>query len=195
MNKYKLGIIIGKTGSGKDSIWQAIPESDFVHKVISTTTRPMREYEHQDVHYHFIDKYDFITQDNLDQFLDTSIFNGWYYGTHINDLDRDKVNLIIADNTRLTDLLVHPDVRLCIFMIDATDKERILRCLNREDDPDVKEIVRRFSAEEEDYKSKEFLLVEKYIRPLVHISNHDDEMEQAVAAITERLEEWAKQDK
>lgn len=43
--KYKVATIMGKTGSGKDSVYKSIPETDKIHKVISTTTRPMREYE------------------------------------------------------------------------------------------------------------------------------------------------------
>lgn len=189
--KYKIAIIIGKTGSGKDTIFKKIEESDKIHKVISTTTRPMREYEVDGVDYHFIDRYDFIEQDNFDKFIDTSIFNGWYYGTHINDLDTNKINILVGDNARLLDLLVNDQIDPIIFFIEATGKERLLRCLTREENPDVDEIVRRYSAELEEYDSKEFHLIDRYVRPAKVIPNHEGDLEDAVAAITSTLESWA----
>lgn len=191
MAKYKIAIIIGKTGSGKDSIFKELQESNILHKVISTTTRPMREYEEDGVDYHFIDRYDFLAQDNLDKFLDTSLFNSWYYGTNIDDLDENKINILVGDNSRLLDLLTNDSVEAIIFYIEASDKERLMRCLTREENPDVHEIVRRFAAEEEDYGSKEFQLIDRYVRPAKTISNHDGELQKAIAAITSAIESWA----
>lgn len=191
MAKYKIAIIIGKTGSGKDSIFKELQESDTLHKVISTTTRPMREYEEDGVDYHFIDRYDFLAQDNLDKFLDTSLFNSWYYGTNIDDLDENKINILVGDNSRLLDLLTNDSVEAIIFYIEASDKERLMRCLTREENPDVHEIVRRFAAEEEDYGSKEFQLIDRYVRPAKTISNHDGELQKAIAAIMSAIESWA----
>ena len=191
MAKYKIAIIIGKTGSGKDSIFKGLQESETLHKVISTTTRPMREYEVDGVDYYFIDKYDFFEQDNFDKFLDTSVFNGWYYGTNIDNLDENKINILVGDNSRLLDLLTNDSVEAIIFYIEAFDKERLMRCLTREEDPDVHEIIRRFVAEEEDYGSKEFQLIDRYVRPAKTISNHDGELQEAIATITSAIESWA----
>ena len=66
-----------------------------------------------------------------------------------------------------------------------------MRCLTREENPDVHEIVRRFVAEEEDYGSKEFQLIDRYVRPAKTISNHDGELQEAIAAITSAIESWA----
>lgn len=189
--RYKIAAILGKTGSGKDSVFKAIEETDKIHKVISTTTRPMREYEEDGVDYHFIDRYDFLEMDNRDQFLDTSVFNGWYYGTNINDLQEDKVNVIIADNSRLLDLLTDKQVDTLIVFIESSPKERLLRCLTREEDPDVSEIVRRYVAEEEDYDTKEFQLINRYVRPALTIPNHDGQLDSAIERTIAALNHWA----
>lgn len=189
--KYKIAVLIGKTGSGKDSIFKALKETDKIKKVISTTTRPRRLYEENDIDYHFIDDYDFVLLDNQDKFLDTSFFNDWRYGTNIDDLDETKINIIISDSHRLIDLLINTEVDVIIFFIEATGKERLLRCLNREEDPDADEIVRRYIADEEDFGTKEFQLVNRYVRPTVIIPNHDGEMEQAVTQIQTILDNWA----
>jgi guanylate kinase len=43
------------------------------------------------------------------------------------------------------------DIRVVGFYVKADDKTRMLRQLNRETNPDVREIVRRFTADEEDF--------------------------------------------
>ena len=42
-------------------------------------------------------------------------------------------------------------IDLTVYYVQASDKERLLRQLKREEDPDVKEIIRRFSADEQDF--------------------------------------------
>lgn len=120
------------------------------------------------------------------------MFNGWYYGTNINDLQEDKVNVIIGDNSRLLDLLTNKQVDTLIIFIETTGKERLLRCLTREEDPDVHEIVRRYTAEEDEYDTKEFQLINRYVRPALTIPNHDGQLEDAIKRTMAALERWAK---
>ena len=47
-------------------------------------------------------------------------------------------------------------VKIYQYYIHASDKQRFLRQLNREEYPDVKEIIRRYSADEEDFKNINF---------------------------------------
>ena len=157
-----------------------------------TTTRPMREYEQQDVDYHFVDRYDFLREDNLDHFIDTSIFNGWYYGTNYDDLDPSKINVLISDNVRVFDLLIDDRIDTLILLVDATGKERLLRCLTREENPDVDEIVRRYSDEIDEYDGRDFKLINRYIKPVVEIPNHDGGFEDAVKLALDAIENWAK---
>ena len=54
-----LTIIIGKTCSGKSSIVKELRKYGF-HSILTTTTRPIRNGETQDVDYHFISEKEFL---------------------------------------------------------------------------------------------------------------------------------------
>jgi hypothetical protein len=55
-------------------------------------------------------------------------------------------------------LIENEDVELGLIWVIADDKIRVIRQLNREERPDVHEIIRRFSTDEDDFKrAKDFL--------------------------------------
>jgi guanylate kinase len=88
--------------------------------------------------------------------LEATGFRDWYYGTTFDLLDKDKINIGIFDPIRLKDLMENKEVEVLVFNIVASAKTRLMRQLNREDDPDVKEIIRRFEADNEDFKNIKF---------------------------------------
>ena len=55
-NKYQVVALVGKAGAGKDTVQKVTCEKHplMFHKIISCTTRPMREKEMQGVDYNFI---------------------------------------------------------------------------------------------------------------------------------------------
>jgi guanylate kinase len=83
--------------------------------------------------------------------LEWTRFNNWNYGTSIEELDEDKINIGVFNPYGIYNLSKNPNVKLSIYKINCSDKTRLLRQLNRENNPDVKEIIRRFSADEEDF--------------------------------------------
>ena len=46
-------------------------------------------------------------------------------------------------------------VDLTAYYVQTSDKERLIRQLNREENPDIKEIIRRFSTDEQDFEDLE----------------------------------------
>jgi len=82
MNKGKLFIISGPSGSGKDTLLQELfkvrPEIKFS---ISSITRPMRQGEVEGGKYHFISREEFEELIKNDALLEYNIFVGNYYGT------------------------------------------------------------------------------------------------------------------
>ena len=82
MNKGRLFIISGPSGSGKDTVMKELfkirPTLEFS---ISSITRPMREGEVQGEKYNFISREEFEDMLNHDQLLEHNVFLGNYYGT------------------------------------------------------------------------------------------------------------------
>lgn len=179
MKKIKIKAICGKAGSGKDTILRevikAFPQNN---KIINCTTRPIRENETNGINYHFLTIPEFTDKLINGKIIEASEFNNWFYGTDIETLSQSNTNIGVFNPTGIEILMENPSIDLTIFLIEATDKNRLLRQLNREENPDVKEIVRRFSADEKDFNHFEL-----FASPIVLHNNSKEDLEYAVKVI------------
>lgn len=154
--KKQVIAICGKSGSGKDTIMKEIlkryPNS--FKPIVSYTTRPRREHETEGIDYHFISKQEMANKIVNNEMLEVSEFNGWFYGTAIDSLSDDYINIGVYNLDGLEYLCQNEkDTDNLIFYIDASDKTRLIRSLNREENPDVGEIIRRYGTDKEDFSS------------------------------------------
>lgn len=148
--------LMGKAGAGKDTILRYLCDHYDVHEIVSCTTRPPRQGEVDGVNYFFLSNEEFATKVLNFEMLEATEFNGWFYGTDETSLSANKINLGVFNPAGIDALRENPHIDLTVIMVDATDKERLIRQLNREDNPDVKEIIRRFKTDEEDFAEVEF---------------------------------------
>ncbi len=171
-NKYKILAIMGKAGSGKDTLMQALlDEPEFIGAVpiISCTTRPIRDNEKDGVNYHFLTKEQFTEQILNGEMLEATVFNDWCYGTSLNNLTTDVLNIGVFNPEGVGLLRENKNIDLTVIYVEATDKTRLLRQLNREENPDCHEIVRRFGADEADFTKQEIT----YLKPDVFVTNNE----------------------
>jgi guanylate kinase len=156
---YKIIALMGEAGSGKSACLNALLTSNpAYHKIITCTTRPPREREKDGVDYYFLTKENFEGKINTNQMLEWTYFNGWYYGTPISSLSNKDVNVGVfnpAGVQRLTKLkqINQEKVELKVYYLRTSAKERLLRQLNREENPCIDEIIRRFSADKKDFEA------------------------------------------
>lgn len=159
--KYKIVALIGESGSGKDTVLkETVQKYPELHRIITCTTRPPREYEDDGVDYHFYSHEDFIRDIWNKKIIEYSVFNTWFYGTSINALQKDKINIGVFNPTSIRTLIKDPDCDVLVIYVRASDKERLLRQLGREKSPNVREIVRRAAADYEDFDDLEFDYIE-----------------------------------
>lgn len=154
----KILIVIGKSGTGKDTLVGVLSEMPFFNKVITTTTRPKRDYEIDGLNYHFITPEEFAHKILDGSIIEASCFNeNWFYGTQDKDYDSKLINILSCDPTRVSALLeASSEYDIDIIYLDTKDKVRLIRCLNREDNPDVSEIIRRYKTDEVDFSNLDF---------------------------------------
>lgn len=155
MSKYKVIAICGKSAAGKDTVLQTMLSvlGDEVHEIISHTTRPPREGEVSGINYHFITDDEFLHKIWHNEMLETAKYRNWWYGTAIEALNENKINIGVFNRKGLDSLKNYKgDLDLFIVYVTASDKMRLLRSLLREENPDVAEIVRRYQADEEEWK-------------------------------------------
>ena len=161
MNNYKMIILVGKAGSGKDTILRELVKNNpYLHEIVSCTTRPPREGEVDGVNYHFLSGEEFAEKVLNNEMLEATCFNDWFYGTGYQSLDENKINVGVFNPTGVESILAYKNIDAHIFFIDATDKNRLIRQLNREENPDVDEIIRRYKADMIDFEFLEFKHIE-----------------------------------
>ena len=76
-----LTIITGKSGAGKSTIVKELEKYGF-HPVLTTTTRPKREKEIQNVDYHFVSEEEFLEKIDQNYFAEYKVYKTelgiWY---------------------------------------------------------------------------------------------------------------------
>ena len=149
--KYKILALCGESGVGKDYILNHLcsyPDfKDKVHKIVSCTTRPPREGEVDGEDYHFLTVDDFAEKVLNMEMLEATLFNNWGYGTSISSLDKDKINIGVFNAEGINNLTEDNRIDLWPIRIWVSPKQRLINCLNREENPDCNEICRRFLAD------------------------------------------------
>ena len=156
---YKIIALIGEAGCGKDTIMKQVLAAapDRFNEIISCTTRPPREGEIDGVNYHFLTKDEFIIDVLANKMLEHTNFNGWNYGTSKDALREDKINIGVFNPAGIYALKDKEDIELEVYRVIVSDKERMLRQLNRETTPNVDEIVRRYSTDKTDFNHLDFI--------------------------------------
>ena len=161
---YNIVILMGEAGAGKDSMMQEVLHKlaekghmADVHEIVSCTSRPMREGEAHGINYYYYHPNDFEMKILNDEMLEFTKFNNWWYGTGYDSVRSDGVvNIGVFNPAGVRQLVDRPDCNVKVFWICTCDKNRMLRQLNRESCPDVREIIRRFNADYEDFKDIDF---------------------------------------
>lgn len=159
MKKIKLLALFGESSSGKDSIKHWLEyKLDNAHGITMYTTRPKRNYETNGSEYYFISKEGFSALQRKYGMLEYTCFNNWFYGTPLYEIQEDKINIGVFNPYSIRFILKNFSDLIDILpvWIKADEKERLLRSLNREKNPNCEEICRRFLADQEDFSNIDF---------------------------------------
>ena len=150
-DKYKILALFGESGAGKDTLKDILAKREQTNKIVNTTTRPIREGEINGVSYHFIPPAEFAAGILNGDFIEATDFNDWFYGTSIKELKEDTVNIGVFNIYGIECMLTDPRLEVLPVYIKTSDKLRLLRALEREENPNCHEICRRFLADKKDF--------------------------------------------
>lgn len=169
----KLFCIMGKSASGKDTIFKKLTQDENLDlkRVVSYTTRPMREGEQEGVEYHF------VTAQRLEELQkegkvierrDYSTVHGiWSYFT----VDDGQVNFSLnQDSIIIGTLESYQKIRtyfgkanvipLYIHVEDGLRLERALERERQQEEPRYAEMCRRFLADAQDFSEEKMAACE-----------------------------------
>ena len=188
----KLFNIMGKSASGKDTIYQKLlehPALDFKRLVIYTT-RPIRDGEKDGQEYYFVDEDAFQQMKAEGKIIEDreyyTVYGLWRYFTAAN-LQLDKYDYLgIGTLESFVQLKkYYGEEAICPLYIEVEDGERLKRAIAREETQDIpkyEEMCRRFLADCKDFtedKIKEAGIVRRFQniesnRTLQEIENYLD---------------------
>lgn len=158
----KLFVIMGKSSTGKDTVYKELLKSGSLKPIVMYTTRPMREDETDGKEYFFTSDKDVEAYQAENKIIEMRSYNTiqglWrYYTLDDGQIDRnsDDKYVIIATLQAYEIYLAYygSDMVIPIY-IEVDDKTRIHRAIEREDRqhrPDYVEMCRRFLADEQDF--------------------------------------------
>ena len=158
--KPKILAIYGMSAAGKDTFLNHLSNNFDVNKILLTTSRPPREKEIDGVNYLFKKKKDILRDDN---FLWPIDYNSWIYAIAKESIKNDKINIGVFNTYWMKKLFEDDDEHFDLMAIEvsASDKDRLMRSLRREKNPDCDEICRRFLADKQDFNDVEFNCAKK----------------------------------
>ena len=158
--KPKILAIYGMSAAGKDTFLNHLSNNFDLNKILLTTSRPPREKEIDGVDYLFKKKKDILKSDN---FLWPIDYNSWIYAIAKESIKNDKINVGIFNTYWMKKLFEDNDEHFDLMAIEisASDKDRLMRSLRREKNPDCDEICRRFLADKQDFNDVEFNCAKK----------------------------------
>lgn len=160
----KIFYLMGKSASGKDTIYKKIKEAvPELKQVVIYTTRPIRAGEQEGVEYHFTDEAEFRQWEASGKVIEYRIYQTahgpWIYYT-VDDGQFDGETNLIAIGT-LESYVQMKDYfgteKIVPIYVEVEDGLRLARALERErsqEQPKYKEMCRRFIADSEDFSEE-----------------------------------------
>lgn len=143
----KIVVLLGASGSGKSTIEKEIESKGF-KRIISHTTRPIRDGEIDGINYHFVDINEFELSSMEGRFITETLYNDWKYGIKKSEIPLNSESVVVLEPIGFEELVDFVGEKNIIsFLIEVDDKKRLLRSLKREDKPNCKEICRRFISD------------------------------------------------
>jgi guanylate kinase len=137
----RLFVISAPSGAGKTTLCEMlIKDHPAIGLSLSATTRPMRPYEKEGVHYHFLTKSAFQKKKDQGEFAEWAEVHHHWYGTPKSEIDRrlkeGKHVLFDIDVQGAQSLLkAYPD-RVCLIFIRPPSMEVLQqRLVERKGDP------------------------------------------------------------
>lgn len=186
--------IMGKSSSGKDSIYKKLIAELGFDPLVIYTTRPMRENEMEGREYHFVDKNEFLRMKKNNAVIEErhydTVHGEWIYFTAKDSIDLSRNILGIGtleSYVKLRDYFGCDVVRPIYIEVD--DGIRLLRAVERERievQPKYAEMCRRFLADTADF-SEENLAAAGITKRF----SNDGKIEECIASIIEYISKTA----
>lgn len=160
----KIFCVMGKSSSGKDTLYQMLKKELEFDSIVPYTTRPIREGETNGVEYHFVTEEEVAELEEAGKIIELRAYNTvhgiWKYFTAGDaQIDLEHRNYLMIGTVEAYQKLkaYYGEEHLVPIYIEVDDGIRLQRALNREklqEQPKYAEMCRRFLADEVDFSEE-----------------------------------------
>jgi guanylate kinase len=142
-------VIVGASGTGKSAIRNYLISKYQMDKVVSCTSRPMREGEVDGQDYFFLQKEEFEDRIQKDWFVEYTLYNDNYYGIPKHQIKDNSIAIVEPDG--VVALKKQEDLNLTIIYLQSLTSVRKERMRKRGDTEE--QIVQRIELDDLRFKS------------------------------------------
>lgn len=184
--------LMGKSASGKDTVYEKILEEFSLEKVIPYTTRPRRENEENGKQYFFVSDEEYLEKEKNNQIIESrvyeTVYGPWRYFTVDDgqiDLNSEKDYLMIGTLESYQSIKKYFGERDVVpLYLEVEDGVRLQRAMDREKkqlNPSYDEMCRRFLADQKDFSD------ERLKECGIHIKYKNENLEECLEQIGEAI--------
>lgn len=159
--------VMGKSATGKDTVYKNLVADNRFLQVVLYTTRPIRAGEQDGVEYHFVTIPEMEKMRDEGKIIEIrvyhTVYGPWYYFT----ADDGQIDLSKGDYMMITTLKGYEQIRdyfgedkVRPIYIEIDDYTRLKRAVDREgkqEKPNFSEVCRRYLADEADFSVGELM--------------------------------------
>lgn len=145
-------VLIGPSATGKTACERELEKVGF-NRIISYTSRSMRNSEQNMVDYHFISEDDFINKIKNGFFIEHTNYRNWKYGIAKNDCKNDAT--AVVEPTGYRQLKKIEGLNITSFFIKSSETTRLKRMVER-GDKDISEMFRRIFSDQGSFNGIEY---------------------------------------
>lgn len=113
-------VLIGASASGKTEISKLLAKKHGFRRIITNTTRPIRDNEVDGSDYHFRSVEEFSKLKKENYFIETEFYNGNFYGTSFKDA---KLNSVLIVDPNGANSIYQKHIKNSIFFYLQTSEE------------------------------------------------------------------------
>ena len=153
-------VLVGASASGKTELAKILIKSFGYEKVVTTTTRPKRKAEKENVDYHFLDRNAFIKLNSKDAFFEVSIYQGQLYGIQKKDVKLNGIVIVEPDgaNTLVTKL----KQKVFVVYLETDESLRSARMVKR--GTPIDEVEKRLTIDRVIFQPSVFIKMDLHLK-------------------------------
>lgn len=143
-------IILGESGSGKTTLQKYICDHTDMGRVVSCTTRPIRNGEENGIDYYFLNDDEYAKLEERGLFVEKAEYNSWKYAIDVEQINDNKIAVLTPHGLRMVKKYIEEhnlDIKITSIYLKVDKISRFIKLLKRDGEEGIWESIRRIMSD------------------------------------------------